>query len=347
MRNITLILILNFYFIDLYCQDYKNEVHTIAFYNLENLFDTINDVTINDEASPIMETSMNRTSVYKNKLKNLSKVISEIGFDKTGSSPTIIGICEVENRLVVEDLINTGKLKGINYNISHFNSPDNRGIDVGLIYNQDYFKIVREKNIALEIFDFDNGKQIFTRDQLLVEGLLSGERIFIIINHWPSRYGGAERSKPFRNKAAELNRFIIDSINHIDQRAKIFTIGDFNDDPTDESIKRILKTVKEKNNLFSSEMYNPYEKMFDDGYGTLKYRGLWNMFDQIILSKYSLKDYNKINFYFDGAYIHSESYLINQDGNYKGYPFRSFAGGNFIGGYSDHLPVYIILKREQ
>ena len=347
MRELTLIVILNFYFIDLSSQDHKNEVHTIAFYNLENLFDTINDVTINDEASPIMETSMNRTSVYKNKLKNLSKVISEIGFAKTGSSPTIIGICEVENRFVVEDLINTGKLKEINYNISHFNSPDNRGIDVGLIYNQDYFKIVREKNIALEIFDSENGKQIFTRDQLLVEGLLSGERIFIIINHWPSRYGGAERSKPFRNKAAELNRFIIDSINHIDQRAKIFTIGDFNDDPTDESIKRILKTVKEKNNFFSSEMYNPYEKMFDDGFGTLKYRGVWNMFDQIILSKYSLKDYNKINFYFYGAYIHMEPYLINQDGDYKGYPYRSFVGGNFIGGYSDHLPVYILLKREQ
>jgi hypothetical protein len=347
MRELTFIVILNFYFIDLSSQDHKNEVHTIAFYNLENLFDTINDVTINDEASPIMETSMNKTSVYHNKLKNLSKVISEIGFAETGSFPTIIGICEVENRLVVEDLINTGKLKGINYNISHFDSPDNRGIDVGLIYNQDYFKIVREKNIALEIFDFDNGKQIFTRDQLLVEGLLSGERIFIIINHWPSRYGGAERSKPYRNKAAELNRFIIDSINVVDQNAKIFTIGDFNDDPTDESIKKILKTVKEKNKLLSSEMYNPYEKMFDDGYGTLKYRGLWNMFDQIILSKYSLKDYNKINFYFDGAYIHTESYLINQDGNYKGYPFRSFAGGNFIGGYSDHLPVYIILKREQ
>ncbi len=347
MRKLILIVILNFYFIGSYCQELKNEIHTLAFYNLENLFDTINDITINDEASPIMETSMNRTSVYLNKLKNLSKVISEIGFAETGSSPTIIGICEVENRLVVEDLIKTGKLKDINYNISHFDSPDNRGIDVGLIYNQDYFEIVREKNIALEIFDNESGKKIFTRDQLLVEGLLSGDRIFIIINHWPSRYGGAERSKPFRNKAAELNRFIIDSIHNVDQKAKVFTIGDFNDDPTDESIKKILNTVKEKNNLFTSEMYNPYEKIFDDGFGTLKYRGAWNMFDQIILSKYSLKDYNKINFYFDGAYIHLKPYLINQDGNYKGYPFRSFAGGNFIGGYSDHLPVYIILKREQ
>jgi len=347
MRYLILTILLNFYFIELFSQDHKKELHTLAFYNLENLFDTINDVTINDEASPIMETSMNKTSVYLNKLKNLSKVISDIGFSETGSLPTLVGICEVENRFVVEDLINTGKLKDINYNISHFDSPDNRGIDVGLIYNQDYFEVIREKNIKLELINTDESTQIFTRDQHLVEGLLSGDKIYIIINHWPSRYGGAERSRPFRNKAAKLNRSIIDSIFQVDQKAKIFTIGDFNDDPTDESIKNILNTVRNDTILYSSVMFNPYEKMFDNGFGTLKYRGEWNMFDQIILSLNSLKSHNLNDFYFNGAYIHSRPYLINQDGNYEGYPFRSFAGGNFIGGYSDHLPVYIILKREQ
>jgi len=347
MRYIALFVLLNFYFIELYSQDNKSELHTLAFYNLENLFDTINDVSINDEASPIMETSMNRTSVYLGKLKNLSKVISEIGFSETGSLPTLVGICEVENRFVVEDLIKTGKLKDINYKISHFDSPDNRGIDVGLIYNQDYFEVIREKNIKLELINNEDSTQILTRDQHLVEGLLSGDKIYIIINHWPSRYGGEERSKPFRNKAAELNRLIIDSIFQVDYKAKIFTIGDFNDDPTDESIKKILNTVKYDDELNSPVMFNPYEKMFDDGFGTLKYRGEWNMFDQIILSSNSLKNYNLNDFYFDGAYIHLKPYLINQSGNYEGYPFRSFAGGNFIGGYSDHLPVYIILKREQ
>lgn len=347
MRYKALIVLLNFYFIDLYSQDHKSELHTLAFYNLENLFDTINDVSVNDEASPIMETSMNKTSVYLSKLKNLSKVISEIGFSETGSLPTLVGICEVENRFVVEDLINTGKLKDINYNISHFDSPDNRGIDVGLIYNQDYFKVIREKNIKLELINNDDSSQIFTRDQHLVEGLLNGDKIYIIINHWPSRYGGEERSKPFRKKAAELNRLIIDSIFQVDNKAKIFSIGDFNDDPTDESIKKNLNTVKYDNNLNSPLMFNPYEKMFSDGFGTLKYRGKWNMFDQIILSTNSLKSNSLNDFYFDGAYVYSKSYLINQSGNYKGYPFRSFVGGNFIGGYSDHLPVYIILKREQ
>lgn len=347
MRQLIIIFILNFIFFDSFSQKIQADLHTLAFYNLENLFDTINDVRKNDEASPIMETSMNRSFVYWEKLENLSKVISEIGLYETGYLPTLIGVCEIENKFVVEDLINTGKLKNINYDISHFDSPDRRGIDVGLIYNRDHFEIVREKSVLLKLFDPVSGNQILTRDQHLVEGLLDGDKIYIIINHWPSRYGGAEKSKAFRNKAAELNKSIIDSIFQVDIKAKIFTIGDFNDDPTDESIKIILNVDKDQNKIYKSEMYNPYEKMFIDGFGTLKYRGKWNMFDQIIISKNLLKDFNVSKFYFEGAYIHSKPYLINQSGNYEGYPFRSFAGGNFIGGYSDHLPVYIILKLEQ
>lgn len=328
-----------------FAQEKKYKIHTIAFYNVENLFDTINDVNKNDEASPIMEIENGRSEIYNKKLKNLSRVISEIGYSETNALPTVVGLSEVENKAVIQDLINTGNLKNGNYGISHFDSPDARGIDVALIYRKDFFEVLNEKSHFLELYNFNSGKPYYSRDQLVVDGLLEGERMFFIVNHWPSRSGGEMRSRPSRNKAAELNIEIIDSINSVHRNPKILTMGDFNDDPKNESIKKILKAKKDRENVRNNDMYNPYEKMHSKGVGTLAYRDNWNLFDQIIFSgTYLDKSFKEFSFY--KSLIYNKKYLFNQSGRFKGYPFRSFAGGSYLDGYSDHLPVYILLIKE-
>ena len=327
----------------------KFKIHTLAFYNLENLFDTINDVNKNDEASPIMEIKYNRGKIYKEKISNMAKVISEIGYEMTKRPPSIIGICEVENRKVVEDLISDEKLKNHNYGIVHYESPDDRGIDVGLIYNKDVFEVKNSNSHDVFITENNSGfkmlttsKRRNTRDQLVVSGLLDGELIHIIVNHWPSR--GADETK--RIAAAEVNNSIIDSLRNIHNNPKIITMGDFNDDPFDKSIKKILGAKKEIKSVGKNDMYNPFENILvKEGIGTNAYRDKWQLFDQIILSKEFLKkDFNDYQLYKAGVF--NKSYLINKEGKWKGFPFRSFSYGTFTGGYSDHLPPFIYLLKE-
>lgn len=340
-------LILFFIFIisfDSYSEQKKFRVHTVGFYNLENLFDTINDTSKRDEASPIMEMKYNRSEVYNKKIQNLSKVIAEIGYEETKALPTIIGLCEVENKKVIEDLIDSELLRGADYAISHFDSPDERGIDVALIYKNKLFEVVNEKSVYLEL-KYESGKINYTRDQLVVEGILEGEKIYLIVNHWPSRSGGELGSRPYRNKAAQLNMKIIDSIQSIDRNAKIITMGDFNDDPTNESIKKILGSKDSRNNLKNSDLYNPWENLFKSGVGTLVYRDNWNLFDQIIFTG-SLVNESKKRLRYYKSEVFSPKYLFNKSGRWKGYPFRSFWGGGFTDGFSDHLPVYVLLVRE-
>ena len=320
----------------------KFKIHTLAFYNLENLFDTINDVNKNDEASPIMEIKFNRGNIYKQKVTNMARVISEIGYDVTNRPPTIIGICEVENRKVVEDLIANEKLSKYNYGIVHYDSPDRRGIDVGLLYNKDIFKVINSNSHVLYINYNNTSDRSFTRDQLVVSGKLDGELIHLIVNHWPSR--GADETK--RMAAAEVNNGIIDSLRKIHNNPKIITMGDFNDDPFDKSIKKILGAKKKIEDVGKNDLYNPFEEILvEKGIGTNAYRDKWQLFDQIILSKPFLKkDYKDYQLYKAGVF--NKSYLINKKGKFKGYPFRSFSYGTFTGGYSDHLPPYIYLLKE-
>jgi len=318
------------------------KIHTVAFYNLENLFDTINDVNKNDEASPIMEIRFNRGKIYREKVSNMAEVVSQIGFDITKRPPSILGICEVENRMVVEDLISDEKLKKYNYGIIHYESPDDRGIDVGLIYNKDVFKVKNSSSHDVFITGNNSSKRRNTRDQLVVSGYLDGELMHFIVNHWPSR--GADETK--RIAAAEVNNFIIDSLRNKYDNPKIITMGDFNDDPFDKSIKKILGAKKNINDVKKNDLYNPFETILvDEGVGSNAYRDKWQLFDQIILSKPFLdKDYKDYQLYKAGVF--NKSFLINKKGKFKGYPFRSFSYGTFTGGYSDHLPPYIYLLKE-
>ena len=347
MKNYILGILLTTISLNTIAQEKRNfKIHTIAFYNVENLFDTINDVNKNDEASPIMEIKFNRSEIYKKKVENVASVIADIGTDLVNKSPSIVGLSEVENRNVIEDLLNNKHLLNKNYDIVHYDSPDERGIDVGLIYNKDVFKVNSTKSHELIIYDNKSSKRNYTRDQLVVSGLLDNELIHIIVNHWPSRSGGEERSRAGRMAAAELNKKIIDSLQGKYKNAKIITMGDFNDDPHDDSMKKILNAKKYIEDVKTNGIYNPMEVILSDqGIGSNAYRDAWQLFDQILVTEPFLnKKYDSYQFYKAG--IFNKSYLINKAGRYKGYPFRSFSWGSFTGGYSDHLPPYIYLIKE-
>ena len=347
MRNYILGLLLAIISLNTVAQEKRNfKIHTIAFYNVENLFDTINDINKNDEASPIMEIKFNRSEIYKKKVKNMASVIEDIGSDLVNKSPSIVGLSEVENRNVIEDLLNNKHLSNKNYDIVHYDSPDERGIDVGLIYNKDVFKVNSTKSHELIIYDNKSSKRNYTRDQLVVSGLLDNELIHLIVNHWPSRSGGEERSRAGRMAAAELNKKIIDSLQNKYKNAKIITMGDFNDDPHDDSMKKILNAKKYIEDVKTNGIYNPMEVILSDqGIGSNAYRDVWQLFDQILVTEPFLnKKYDSYQFYKAG--IFNKSYLINKAGRYKGYPFRSFSWGSFTDGYSDHLPSYIYLIKE-
>ncbi|PHS53334.1 MAG: endonuclease [Lutibacter sp.] len=328
-----------------YCQK-SYQIRTIAFYNLENLFDTINDPTKNDEASPIMRIKGNRTAIYQKKLNNMAKVLSEIGVQEAKNTPIIIGVSEIENRSVLEDLIQTSYLKDKNYGIIQYDSPDLRGIDVALLYQENQFKPIHHETFELRLWD-EKGIRIYTRDQLLVSGYLDNELIHIIVNHWPSRRGGEEKSRFKREKAAYLNTQIIEKIKLRDPNPKIIIMGDLNDDPTNSSLKTVLKTKAIKASVKTGDIFNPMEEMFRRGQNTLVYRDNINLFDQIMITSALLtttRDYSTFKMY--KTKIFNPQYLTTQTGKYKGYPFRSFSGNNFIGGYSDHYPVYMYLIKE-
>jgi len=322
------------------------KVHTIAFYNLENLFDTINDTTKFDEASPIMEMKGDIEEVYKKKVHNMARVISDIGYDTSKNSPAIIGVSEVENREVLEDLVNDPLLLDKDYGIVHYHSPDARGIDVALLYQKKIFTPLYTSSHELKIYDDITKDRVYTRDQLLVSGKLDGEMIHLIVNHWPSRSGGEARSRPKRMAAAKLCKHLVDSVQVKDPYAKIFIMGDLNDDPTNSSVKDILKAQKDREEVGLKGIYNPMENFFKMGLGSNAYRDSWSLFDQIMVTNPLLEkeDYSSYRFY--KAAIYNKNYLINKRGRWKGYPKRSFADGGFTDGYSDHFPVYVNVIKE-
>lgn len=325
----------------------KYNIRTIAFYNLENLFDTINDLTINDEASPMMKLKTNRSKVYWDKIDKLGSVIAQIGKDKAKTSPAIIGVSEVENLSVLEDLVKSDHISKMNYGIIHYDSPDKRGIDVALLYQKKYFKPVHHEVYNPNIYR--NNFKVYTRDQLLVSGYLDNELVHIIVNHWPSRSGGEAKSRPLREKAAYQNTKIIAQIREKEPNAKIITMGDFNDDPINSSFKKVLKTKSRKRNVGKNDIYNPYEDLHRRGFNTLAYRDNLNLFDMILISSPLLdkgeKDYSTYKMF--KAMIFNKRFLSDKKGQYKGYPFRSFSNGAYTGGYSDHFPVYMYLIKEK
>ncbi|MCM4166724.1 hypothetical protein KCTC52924_01574 [Arenibacter antarcticus] len=326
----------------MYSQESKSyEIRTIAFYNVENLFDTQNDsLTFDDDRTPTGKDQWTEER-YWDKLNNITKVLSEIGREVTNNAPDIIGLCEIENRAVLVDVINHPNLQGLEYDIVHFDSPDERGIDVALLYRKAVFLPTSFSSHRLLLTKQDDFRD-YTRDQLVVGGLLDGEELYFIVNHWPSRSGGEARSRPNRIAAAKLNKRIIDSITRQVPGAKIISMGDLNDDPIDHSLKKILKTKSKEEIMEPTDLYNPMENLHKKGIGSLAYRDRWNLFDQLYFTANLYLDPSS-GYKFWKAGIFNPPYLIDKKGKYKGYPLRTYANGNYIGGYSDHFPVYIFL----
>lgn len=318
-------------------------IRTIVFYNLENLFDTKNDTLVFDDGRTPDGTYQWTAERYQKKIGNIAKVITEIGVTSTKNGPDIIGLCEVENASVIEDLINHKLLRSHDYGMVHYDSPDERGIDVALLYKKDAFLPTASKSHRLLLFNED-GYRDYTRDQLLVEGFLDGEKFYFLVNHWPSRSGGELRSRPFRIKAAQLTKRIMDSIRRDNVKAKIISMGDFNDDPVDQSLKKVLSSTGKRKQLDSLSLYNPMEKLFRKGVGTLAYRDKWNLFDQFLITPSALDNAN--GYFFWKAGIFDVEWLKNQDGRFKGYPFRTYVGTTYQGGYADHFPVYLYLIKQ-
>lgn len=344
-------------------QSKKYIIHTVAFYNFENLFDTINNANNDDEWLP--EGLQRWTSVkYKQKLENLSKVLMQIGTNnKQKESPTLIGGCEIENRNVLEDLVKHPNILKDDYGIVHFDSPDKRGIDVALLYKKKYFKPTSFVNIPLIIYRGNNNEKeketeedkidkdkieiatdsrVYTRDILLVTGFLEGEEVNILVNHWPSRSGGEKKSSPFREAAGRLAKKVMDSIYKVKPSSKIILMGDLNDGSYNKSVKVAIGAKLKKDEVQQFGFFNPFEQMYKDGNATLFYRDSGDIFDQIIVSETLIKpDFSTFQYWKAGIY--NKPFMIAKFGRYAGYPLRH--SENEIG-YSDHFPVYIYLVKE-
>ena len=312
----------------------------IMFYNVENLFDTSNDSLVKDEEFlPEGDKHWDADKYYK-KLNNIYKVIISCG---EWDPPAVVGLCEVENRGVLKDLVGDTPLDKFGYRIVHFDSPDERGIDVAMLYRWDLFSPDTAYPLPVT---FPGDPEDHTRDILIVKGTLGGAgTIHFFINHWPSRSGGYEASKPKRNRAAEVLRQAVDSVLKQDAQAGIVIMGDFNDGPLDESLKDHLLAATDEGSADTAALINlmaPFAGI--PGVGTLKFRENWDVFDQLIVSSGLLDGSGPLRVDPEGAHIHNPSFLTENDERYLGVrPFRTYAGPRYLGGYSDHFPVFLDL----
>lgn len=322
-------------------QETRYELYSVGFYNLENLFDTIHDAGKNDFEFLPDGTNKWGSMKYKNKLKNMATVLNEMSTDMLPMGLTAVGVSEIENYRVLDDLVNHEILAPRGWKIAHIEGPDSRGVDCALLYNPRLFK---HKNTMLAPYTTeDNDTTYKTRGFLVVTGEISDEIVHIIVNHWPSRYA----SSPARERAGTLVRELKDSLMAAQPDSKVIIMGDLNDDPDDKSIKKFLGAVRNPDGLqSSSDLYNPWwDLLRKKGIGTLKYRGKWNLFDQIIVSGNLVgSDRTALKYY--KPEVFSRGYMLQQDGKYKGSPLRTHASGIWLNGYSDHLPVIVYLIKQ-
>ena len=316
----------------------KQMMFGVAFYNLENLFDTIpnNPYGRDVEFTPGGSNNWDGRK-YWSKIKNLSYAISQLKTEYTPDGPAVIGCSEIENITVLQDLVKAEAIKDWNLQIVHHDSPDRRGIDVGLLYNPKFFKLINVTNHRLDI-------GYPTRDQMCVVGLLGSSRTAIIVNHWPSRRGGSEASSPSREKAAALTRQICDSLYKVDPNMGIIIMGDLNDDPSNKSVSQVIGAVKKEKDCKEGGYFNPFWAMLDKGIGSYMYQHGWDLFDQIIVNYNLLHGKNGLKY--KTAKVWNNDFLLQKTGQYKGYPLRTFSGGVWMNGYSDHLPTEIFLVRD-
>lgn len=327
-------------------QNYK--VAVVAFYNLENFYDTLNDpLTSDEEFTPAGERNYNGT-IYWNKVGKLASVIQKLGTDDDKipcpDGAAFIGVAEVENDNVLNDLVNHPLIKNRNYQIVHYDCKDVRGVDVGFLYNPKYFKVLDSKSLFVQM-PVGAKSSYYTRDVLWVKGLFDGEVVHIYVNHWPSRLGGEERSAPGRAAAAMVSKKHIDSIARVEGEQKVIVMGDLNDDPISASLTKVLRSKANVEDVKEGGLYNPWVEMYKNGYGTLAYQDAWGLFDQIVIGKKWL-DKQQDGFFFRKQFIFNREFLTENIGRYKGYPMRTWDGLTYRGGYSDHFPTYLVMLKK-
>lgn len=324
-------------------QQKKYGLYPVAFYNLENIFDTIHDEGKNDyDFLPNGSYHWDKNK-YENKLKNMSKVLLDLGTDKVPMGAVVIGVSEVENSRVLDALSAQPGMKQRGMKYIHIEGPDKRGVDCALFYNPTVFKPVKW---FLQPYIYENGDTVRkTRGYLTVQGSIDGDPLTVIVCHWPSR--GA--TSYFREIAGKQVRQLTDSIHKADPQQRIIVMGDLNDDPDNKSLKNLggKRTI---NKVKDGDFFNPWwDVLRSQGQGTLSYQGGWNLFDQILLSQNLLdiegkKDYSHLKL--QSWHIFRRDYLIQQEGKFKGSPKRTTSGGVWLNGYSDHLPTVVYLKKE-
>ncbi|HWZ22663.1 MAG TPA: endonuclease/exonuclease/phosphatase family protein [Cytophagaceae bacterium] len=332
MKRIVVLLCLCFLIIGSYAQNN----FTVAFYNVENLMDTLDNPNTQDNDFLPKGKYKWTSSRYKKKIAHIAAVISKMGSD---DGPDLIGLAEVENREVLEDLVAAKEFKTNHYSIVHYDSPDQRGIDLALLYNTKSFKLISSRVYSASFLQVKS----HTRDVLLVKGVIEKDTIIVLVNHWPSRRKGVEQSEPKRIGVSIMVREVVDSIQQKSPNAKIIVMGDFNDEPFDKSISIELNAKPENSLLKKGELYNPFFNMSKQGKGSVNYSSKWNMFDQIILSHGFFT--SKIGYTYKEAFVYNPDWMHYKKEPALG-PFRTYMGQDYKGGYSDHFPVYVIFKKK-
>ena len=348
-------------------QPKRYALYGVAFYNLENLFDTLHDAGKNDYEYLPSGTNKWGKMKYEAKLHNMARVLSELCTDKLPQGPAVIGVSELENHLALEDLLNQPSLAGRGLKYVDVAGPDRRGVECAFIYNPRFFQMERymhvpyyyapsgrvddplvgfytdEQGEVQAYTDLKGDTTHITRGFLVMQGLLAGERMFFIVNHWPSRAAGSET----RERAGYQVRMLKDALMASHPEAKVMIMGDMNDDPADKSMTTALGCKPQADKVKkATDLFNPWhETLYKRGQGTLLYQGKWNLFDQIVFSGNLLgTDRTSLKFYKHEIFM--RDYLFQQEGKYKGSPLRTHAGGVWLNGYSDHLPTYVYLIKE-
>ena len=335
----------------------KHKSYVIGFYNLENLFDTYHDEGKNDyEYLPDGANEWTEEK-YAKKLKNMARVIADMRKDN-GAWHAVLGVSEVENRHVLEDLVSEPAIADANYQIVHYDGPDRRGVDCALFYRPEVFKYITSESIPFTFepsrIDWsawtEEEKEAFrTRDILMVRGTIDGEMFAFFVCHLPSRLGG--KGADLRPRGAEIAYMRAMELQEEFPGIKIVVMGDMNDNPTDISMTEYLHGKEFRDDLDDEDFFNPFLSMIKAGYSSLYYRGAGNIFDIVMVNKaladaeddtFEIQPILKKKFY---GRIFSKPYMTNQSGQYKGTPFRTFSNGAFVNGYSDHYPTYIVIKK--
>ena len=320
---------------------------TIAFYNLENLFDTVDTPGVRDREFLPRGAKRWTSERYERKLAGIGRVLSDLAAAE-GGFPAVIGVAEVESRTVMEALAAQSALAPARYRVVHFDSPDPRGIDVGFLYRPDRFEL---KGCAAVRVALPEAPDFRTRDLVTMWGVINAQPFFFLVCHWPSRVDRRGDSSHRRLAAAREVRRVVDSVLTADPDMRVVVMGDLNDDPVDSRVTEGLRTAGRIGTVGRNELFNPFAALYLAGYGSLAYRGEWNLFDQILVSRplttsepgtLHIVPVGGTEFY---GGIFCRPCLLQTEGHFRGYPFRTYAGDEYLGGVSDHLPVYIRLER--